>query len=83
MTKDETQVSNIFIILNHIFFAVQKKNFKIESFETIKTLEVDRSKAHKKIINCQSASIHYQDYWLNNNDWGSYNEGFGTQCVVR
>jgi hypothetical protein len=36
---------------------------------------------HTKIINCQSASIHYQDYWLNNNDWGSYNEGFGTQCV--
>jgi hypothetical protein len=30
---------------------------------------------------CQTSSIHYGDYWLNNNTWGSYNDGFGTQCV--
>ena len=30
---------------------------------------------------CQTSSIHYDEYWLNNNDWGSNNDGFGYQCV--
>jgi hypothetical protein len=30
---------------------------------------------------CADASIHYGEYWLNNNKWGSSNPGFGSQCV--
>ncbi|MGQ7946036.1 hypothetical protein [Flavobacterium sp. WC2509] len=52
-----------------------------EAVEAITTTDPTKSRTTQKIANCQSASIHFQEYWLNNNQWGSSNAGSGTQCV--
>jgi hypothetical protein len=81
MTKDETQVSNIFIILNHIFcFHVQKKTNRLNHLKPKRLRLIESTQKNHKLSKCIYS---LSDYWLNNNDWGSYNEGFGTQCVVR
>lgn len=46
-----------------------------DEVERISTIELNEQSI------CGTNSIHSGDYWLNNNDWGAFNEGFEYQCV--
>ncbi|MBN2485729.1 MAG: hypothetical protein JXB34_07120 [Bacteroidales bacterium] len=74
MKKRFTYRSAVAIVCISLFFSCSKT----DDIEPNVAKQVDGVKLK---ATCQTASIHYGEYWLNNNMWGSSNPGAGSQCV--
>ena len=78
--KIKSSILSIYTLMSVFFISCSDENQSIEKNKT-EELKISSVASTKKIANCQSASIHSGEYWLNNNQWGSGNAGAGTQCV--
>lgn len=78
--KSKFNFLGILLLMSAMFIACDEE-VTLDIAEKDGTTQVSETDLALKAGECGTSSIHYGDYWLNNNDWGSSNDGFGYQCV--